>query len=64
LCVGVHAVFADGAEQEMRAGPIADIRTCNCIPHSTNSIDIGYLITPAILELILECESNTLEYTL
>lgn len=64
LCIGVHAVFADGAEQEMRAGPIADIRTCNCIPHPTNSIDIGYLITPAILELILECESNTLEYTL
>jgi len=58
LCIGVHAVFADGAIEEMRAGPIADIRTCNCIPHDTNQIDIGYLLTPAILELILECETH------
>lgn len=63
LCIGVHAVFAEGAEAEMRAGPIADIRTCNCIPHNTNQIDISYLMTPAILELILELTSSKTEAT-
>lgn len=72
LCIGVHAVFAagealqgiekPGAEEEMRAGPIADIHTCNCIPHHTNRIDISPLLTPAILELINECESQSTEY--
>ena len=61
LCIGVHAVFAEGALSEMQQGPIADIQTCNCIPHQTNQIDISYLLTPAILELVLECESQPVE---
>jgi len=58
LCIGVHAVFAEGgpgvpsADEEMRAGPIAGIVTCNCIPHVTNGIDISPLLVPAIQAML------------
>lgn len=58
LCIGVHAVFAEGgegvpsADEEMRAGPIAGIVTSNCIPHVTNGIDVSQLLTPAVLSML------------
>jgi len=58
LCIGVHAVFSEGGDgqlpavEEMRAGPVADIVTCNCIPHETNAIDISPLISPALLTML------------
>lgn len=52
ICIGVHAVFAQGAEQEMRAGPIADIITCNTIPHATNGIDVSAMLAQGVMELI------------
>jgi ribose-phosphate pyrophosphokinase len=58
LCIGVHAVFAEGgpgvpsADEEMRAGPIAGIVTCNCILHATNGIDISPLLVPAIQNML------------
>lgn len=51
LCIGVHAVFAPGAEVEMRAGPIADIHTCNCIPHATNRIDLSAILAEGVLTM-------------
>ena len=60
LCIGVHAVFAEGGEglpsaaDEMQAGPVAGVITCNCIPHPTNAIDISPLLVPAILQRIPE----------
>lgn len=64
LCIGVHAVFAAGALAEMQQGPIAEIQTCNCIPHPTNCIDISALLIPAISELVLECKSESAESAL
>ncbi|GGY37652.1 phosphoribosylpyrophosphate synthetase [Bacterioplanes sanyensis] len=52
LCIAVHAVFAEGAEQEMRAGPIADIVSCDCIPHPSNRIATAGLLAPAINDLM------------
>ncbi|WP_233243682.1 ribose-phosphate diphosphokinase [Bacterioplanes sanyensis] len=52
LCIAVHAVFADGAEQEMRSGPIADVVSCDCIPHATNRISTAGLLAPAISDLM------------
>lgn len=52
LCIGVHAVFADGAEEEMRQGPIADIITCNTIPHASNGIDVSPVLAQGVMELI------------
>ncbi len=40
VCVGVHAVFAAGAEAELRGAGAARIVTCNTIPHPTNAIDV------------------------
>ncbi|MBE0482575.1 MAG: ribose-phosphate diphosphokinase [Bacterioplanes sp.] len=52
ICIGVHAVFAAGAEQEMRTGPIADIITCNTIPHASNGIDVSAMLAQGVMELI------------
>ncbi|WP_430461837.1 ribose-phosphate diphosphokinase [Thalassolituus sp. LLYu03] len=63
LCIGVHAVFAEGgpgvpsADEEMRAGPINGIVTCNCIPHDTNGIDVSQLLTPAVLSMLQQLDS-------
>ncbi len=52
LCIGVHAVFAEGAEHEMRQGPIADIITCNTIPHASNGIDVSAMLAQGVVELL------------
>jgi ribose-phosphate pyrophosphokinase len=44
ICIGVHAVFAEGAKDSLMAAGAADIVTCNTIPHSTNAIDLSHLI--------------------
>ena len=50
VCVGVHAVFASKALQELRAGPIAEVVTCDSIPHATNRISLASLIAQALKE--------------
>ena len=42
-CIGVHAVFAQGAVEEMQSQGLTLI-TCNSIPHSTNAIDLADLL--------------------
>jgi len=51
ICVGVHALFAEGAEQELRHAGAAQIVTTTSVPHPTNGIDIIPLVVPAIREL-------------
>lgn len=51
VCVGVHAVFAQNAfEDLMKAGP-AKIITCNTIMHESNGIDISDLLIRGFKEL-------------
>ncbi|MCD8520720.1 MAG: ribose-phosphate pyrophosphokinase [Saccharospirillaceae bacterium] len=65
LCIGVHAVFAEGgpgvpsADEEMQAGPVAGIVTCNCIPHATNGIDISPLLAPAVLNMLQPASASS-----
>ncbi len=40
VCIGVHAVFAEGAKEDLLAAGAGKIVTCNTIPHSTNEIDL------------------------
>lgn len=40
VCIGVHAVFAGNAYQELLASGIERIVTCNTIKHPSNGIDI------------------------
>jgi ribose-phosphate pyrophosphokinase len=48
VCIGVHAVFADGAYEGLVAAGAARVVTCNSIPHLTNTIDILPVLIPAV----------------
>ena len=41
MCIGVHAVFAAGAYDELRAAGTATVATTNSIPHASNDIDLA-----------------------
>lgn len=43
VCIGVHAVFADRAYEDLFASGAASIVTCNTIPHKSNAIDLSDL---------------------
>ena len=40
VCVGVHAVFASGAEEALRSAGVSRVVTCNTIEHPTNAIHV------------------------
>ncbi len=42
--VGTHGVFSANAIAEMRAAGIAEIVTCNTIPHETNRIAVEFVV--------------------
>lgn len=44
ICIGVHAVFAGNAYQEIIKSGAKEIITCNTIPHESNKIDISDLL--------------------
>ena len=48
VCVGVHAVFAGGAHEELLAAGAARAVTCNTIPHASNGIDLSGEVAQAI----------------
>lgn len=47
LCLGVHAVFAQGAYEELLAQGAALVVTCNTIAHPSNGIDLSARIAGA-----------------
>jgi ribose-phosphate pyrophosphokinase len=48
VCVGIHAVFAEGAKQNLLDAGAAQIVSSNTIPHSTNAIDL----CPLMIDLL------------
>ena len=52
VCVGVHAVFASGAEEALRSAGVARVVTCNTIEHPTNGIDVLGTFAAALREPI------------
>jgi len=50
-CIGVHAVFADGAAEEMAKQKL-NVVTCDSIPHGTNAISLSSLIAQGINALL------------
>jgi ribose-phosphate pyrophosphokinase len=50
-CVGVHAVFANGAYEALLSAGAVRIVTTNTIPHPTNTIDVVPLLADAIASL-------------
>jgi ribose-phosphate pyrophosphokinase len=51
VCVAVHALFSDTAEQAVLDAGAARIATTTSVPHSTNMIDVVPLMISAICEL-------------
>jgi ribose-phosphate pyrophosphokinase len=51
VCIGVHAVFADGAYAELKASGVARVVTCNTIAHASNAIDLNDAIAERVGEL-------------
>jgi ribose-phosphate pyrophosphokinase len=51
ICVAVHALFSDTAEQALRDAGAAQIVTTTSVPHSTNTIDVVPLMISPIREL-------------
>lgn len=52
VCIGVHAVFAGNAYEELMNSGAASIVTCNTIPHKTNKIDLSDILAENILDLM------------
>lgn len=48
VCIGIHAVFAGEAYENLLAAGAREIITCNTIPHKSNQIDI----TPGLAQAI------------
>jgi len=44
ICIGVHAVFANAAYNDLVKTGVKEIITCNTIPHISNKIDVSGII--------------------
>jgi ribose-phosphate pyrophosphokinase len=52
ICIGIHAVFAENAYQNLISNRIGKVVTCNTILHESNDIDVSPLIIGAIKKLV------------
>lgn len=48
VCVGVHAVFAGSAYEDLLAAGAGRVVTCNTIPHASNAIDITGIFVESV----------------
>ncbi len=48
ICIGVHAIFADNAYQDLLDAGASQVVTCNTVQHPSNGIDISELLVQAI----------------
>jgi ribose-phosphate pyrophosphokinase len=52
VCIGVHAVFTDGALGELEAAGAARVVTCNTIAHHSNAIYVDDALAAAVGEFV------------
>ncbi len=52
VCVAVHAVFAQRAFEDLRAAGVADIVSCDTIPHPSNRIALASVIAAGVRQLL------------
>lgn len=52
LCIGVHALFAPGAYEELLAARPGRVLTCDTVPHASNEISVVEPIAQALKELM------------
>ena len=61
FCVGIHAVFAGSAYNDLKNAGVQQIVTCNTIPHESNQIDLSDTLEEEIKILINPSHRNTSE---
>lgn len=49
VCIGVHAVFGDGAAARLQQAGAGRVASCNTLPHDSNAIDV----TPALADAVM-----------
>lgn len=52
ICIGVHAVFAGKAYQQLKDSGVKQIVTCNTIPHPSNGINLSDLYKDFLQEKV------------
>jgi ribose-phosphate pyrophosphokinase len=52
VCVGVHAILAGSAYQDLLAAGAALVATSNTIPHASNAIDLTEAIAEAVRDIV------------
>lgn len=52
LCIGVHALFAPGAYEELLASKPARVLTCDTVAHASNEISVVEPVARALAELM------------
>lgn len=52
FCIGVHALFAEGALEELRAAGAEAVVTCDTVPHDTNEIELAPGLARATRDLL------------
>ena len=52
VCVGVHAVFADRAYEDLLAQGASRVVTCNTIPHPSNAVDLSRALAEALRTIL------------
>lgn len=53
ICIGVHAIFANNAYEQLQQAKTKQIITCNTIEHSSNLIDLSELLADGIAALLV-----------
>jgi ribose-phosphate pyrophosphokinase len=48
VCLGVHAIFAAGADEALRAAGVSRVVTTNTVQHESNAIDVTALVAVAL----------------
>ncbi|KTC80182.1 phosphoribosylpyrophosphate synthetase [Legionella cherrii] len=51
ICIGVHALFAGNAYEDLQQAGVKQIITCNTIAHASNAIDVTDLMIEAMDDL-------------
>lgn len=57
LCIGVHALFAPGAYEELLASQPARVLSCDTVPHASNAISVAVPVARA-LEALMEATAS------
>ena len=52
VCIGIHALFAEGAEDSLREAGVAQVVTCDTVAHSTNGIEVSAAFAAAMRDFL------------